>query len=302
MNMSEIHTLDLNFQGIPRTIAAYLLPHSDGAALVECGPGSTIPCLLKNLDELGYSINQITHVFLTHIHLDHAGAAGWLARQGANIYVHAVGAPHLANPEKLLASASRLYGERMDQLWGEFLPVPENQLFVLQDNEVVEFGKSFIRAIATPGHASHHHAFIYEDTCFTGDIGGVRMPNKKHIRLPMPPPEFNPELWQASVQRLRQETFSRLAPTHFGIFTDPDWHLAEIEKELERTEAWMKSVMPADPPIDVLRDQFTLWERSTSLQEGIDATTIHEYDVANPSYMSADGIQRYWKKFRLAVN
>src|SRR4030067_192880 len=134
---APVHTLDLNFLGVPGTIAAYLIPHRQGVVLIESGPGSTVPALVNSLNSLGYRPADVTDVLLTHIHLDHAGAAGWLAEQGARIFVHPVGAPHLLNPEKLLASARRTSGDMMEPLWGELLPVPEDQLTVISDGEVV---------------------------------------------------------------------------------------------------------------------------------------------------------------------
>ena len=251
---SPFHTLDLNFLGLPGTIAAYLIPHAHGAALVECGPGSTIPSLERGLSQYGLTPSNISDVFLTHIHLDHAGAAGWMARQGARIHVHPAGAPHLINPEKLLASAQRIYGDKMQELWGDFLPVPEEKLSILQDDEVVEFNGQVLRAVDTPGHANHHFAYIFNDLCFTGDIGGVRMQRLRHLRVPMPPPEFHLETWRASIKRLSQELengkFQRIAPTHFGVFNDPGWHLTRLVKTLDEIEAWILAVMPDDPPLE----------------------------------------------------
>ncbi|RME07290.1 MAG: MBL fold metallo-hydrolase, partial [Anaerolineae bacterium] len=202
-----IHTLDLNFQGAARAIAAYLIPHRHGGVLVECGPGSTTEALTAALAAHGLTPADISDVLVTHIHLDHAGAAGWMARQGARIHVHHVGAPHLVNPEKLLRSAGRIYGEMMGPLWGEFLPVPEENLNILHDNDEIEIEGLVFRALDTPGHAYHHMAYLFEDTCFSGDIGGVRITGSsaRHIRLPTPPPEFHLELWRESVERLRGE-------------------------------------------------------------------------------------------------
>src|SRR5512138_3911278 len=135
MAKTGVLTLDLNFQGRPYAIASYLIRTGDAVVLIESGPGSTLAGLEAGLAAEGLSPRDVTHVLLTHIHLDHAGAAGWLARQGAQIYVHPVGAPHMLHPEKLLASATRIYGDRMDSLWGEFLPVPEEKLVILQDEE-----------------------------------------------------------------------------------------------------------------------------------------------------------------------
>jgi glyoxylase-like metal-dependent hydrolase (beta-lactamase superfamily II) len=299
-----IHTLDLNFLGIPRTIAVYLILHSQGAILIESGPGSTLPALQAELQPYGLTARDITDVFLTHIHLDHAGAAGWLARQGARIHVHPVGAPHMIQPDKLLTSAARIYGDQMDVLWGKFLPVPAEKIVVMQDNETTEIDGICIRALDTPGHANHHFAYIYENTCFSGDIGGVRLPGPAHLRLPMPPPELNLEKWRLSLERLKREfdagTFSRLAPTHFGIYPDISWHLATLFDSLDEIEAWMLAIMPKDPTLEKLSDEFLQWAEQRSISQDIPRELLKAYEAANPSWMSAQGLQRYWQKFRLA--
>ena len=140
----RIYIIDLHFLGFPGAIASYLVSHAHGAVLVECGPSSTLPALQAGLKAHGFAATDITDVLLTHIHLDHAGAAGWLARQGARIHVHPAGASHLLNPEKLLASASRIYGEAMQTLWGEFLPVPPERLRVPQDGDDIEIGTRIV--------------------------------------------------------------------------------------------------------------------------------------------------------------
>jgi glyoxylase-like metal-dependent hydrolase (beta-lactamase superfamily II) len=298
MAKTPVVTLDLNFQGRKQAIASYLISHSGGLVLVESGPGSTLPALQAALAEGGYPLRAVTHVLLTHIHLDHAGAAGWLARQGAEVYVHPVGAPHMLDPEKLLASAGRIYGDQMDSLWGEFLSVPENKLHVVGDEERIVIGNLEFLPINTPGHAEHHYAYLFEDICFSGDIGGVRIPGFPYMRMPMPPPELHLDKWRASVKRLRQEKFNRIAPTHFGIFADPDWQLNELEKNLEAVSRWLEQVMPAEPPIEVLREKFTAWMVEQAIASGLSDQALKSYEVANPVGMSADGLQRYWRKYR----
>lgn len=172
MANSRIITIDLNFQDKTQAIASYLIRHNDGAVLIETGPGSTLPALEAALSAEGLSPRDITHVLVTHIHLDHAGAAGWLAKQGAQIYVHPNGAPHLINPEKLIASATRIYGEKMDQLWGEILPVAEDQLTVPQDAEEIVIGNLRFLPVNTPGHAEHHYSYVFEDICFAAMWAG----------------------------------------------------------------------------------------------------------------------------------
>jgi glyoxylase-like metal-dependent hydrolase (beta-lactamase superfamily II) len=294
--VERVYTLDLHFLGYPHAIATYVLPHRDGLALVETGPGSTLPALDQALGDIGFSVSQITDVFLTHIHLDHAGAAGALARRGATVHVHPNGAPHLANPTKLLASAARIYGDQMDPLWGEFLAVPEDRLDVLSDRQVVDFGGLQIMSLDTPGHAGHHFAYLYEDICFTGDIGGIRLPGPRHLRLPMPPPELNLVDWRASVARLRGETFNLLAPTHFGLYEDVDEHLGIIDRLIDEIEQWIDEVMPAEPSVDEINQRFLAWTEARSAADGLSRAQHDIYEAANPSWMSGAGIQRYWRK------
>lgn len=302
MAKTSVITLDLNFQGQKGAIAAYGLPHADGIALVECGPGSTLPGLRAALATLGYSLRDVTHVLLTHIHLDHAGAAGRLAREGAQIIVHPVGAPHLMNPEKLLSSAARIYGDMMDTLWGEFLPVPEANLQVAQDAQEIVIGRLRILPLHTPGHAEHHIAYLVEDICFSGDVGGVRMPGYRYLRLPMPPPELHLERWHESIARLRALHFERIAPTHFGLFEDAEWHLAEVDKNLNEASRWLETVMPAGRAIEDLRRLFTEWMHEQGRAIGLSEESITTFDLANPLAMSADGLYRYWNKVRMAAS
>lgn len=302
MAQTRVITLDLNFQGRPHAIASYLIRRGDAAVLVESGPGSTRPALEAGLAREGLSPRDVTHVLLTHIHLDHAGAAGWLARQGAQVYVHPVGAPHLINPEKLLASAARIYGDRMESLWGEFLPVPEDKVIVPKDGEEIEIGDLRFKPIHTPGHAEHHFAYIFEDICFSGDVGGVRIPGYQYLRVPMPPPELHLERWHESIARLEKEKFSFIAPTHFGIYDDPDWHLRELEKGLVDAEIWLEKMMSEDssPPIEAMRQSFTEWMVEQGAERGLSEDVLRAYELANPPGMSADGLLRYWKKAKMS--
>lgn len=297
-----IQTLDLNFLGQPGTIAVYLIPHPHGVALIESGPGSTSANLTSELKKHGYKPTDVTDVLLTHIHLDHAGAAGWLARQGAKIHVHPLGAGHMENPEKLFESAGRIYGDQMDYLWGEFLPVPAEKLVTHQDQEVIEIEGLQFKTLETPGHASHHFAYVCKGICFTGDIGAIRVAGLRHLRLPMPPPELNLELWRASVRKLQAEfqtgSFDRLAPTHFGVYDDPAWHLGRLEQLVDEVDAWISSVMPTKPGIPELNTLFLGWTKERSEKEGLTATQVEAFETANPSWMSAAGIHRYWRKFR----
>ncbi len=298
MAKTDVITLDLNFQGKTQTIASYLIRHSTGVVLIESGPGSSVKGLEAGLAANGHSVSDITHVLLTHIHLDHAGASGWLARQGAQIYVHPVGAPHMLNPAKLLASAARIYGDQMEKLWGEFLPVPETQLKIPKNEGEIVIGSLRFTPIDTPGHAEHHYAYLFEDLCFSGDIGGVRIPGFQYLRVPMPPPELHFGKWHQSIARLKKEKFKRIAPTHFGIFDDPVWQLEAVERDLVEAERWLEGMMSNRPEIEVLRRKFADWMNEQGRKQGLTAEVVRAYELANPPGMSADGLMRYWNKYR----
>lgn len=296
--MTTIHTIDLNFQNIPRAIAVYAVLHPHGAVLIDCGPGSTIEHLQAALHRLDLTPRDVTDVFLTHIHFDHAGSAGWWSQQGARIHVHPIGAPHLSAPAKLLASATRIYGGLMDQLWGEFLAVPVDRLHILRDNEPIEIGGLRFVALDTPGHADHHMAYLFEEVCFSGDVGGVRVTSDNYLRLPMPPPEFHIEKWRASVKKLREAKFNRIAPTHFGIYTDAAWQLSAIEQELDLIEAWLQRTLPLELPFEQLQARFIDWMTSRAAAYHFDTERLAANDASNPYYMSVMGLQRYWRKYR----
>jgi glyoxylase-like metal-dependent hydrolase (beta-lactamase superfamily II) len=154
--------------------------------------------------------------------------------------------------------------------------------------------------IHTPGHAEHHFAYLLEDICFSGDVGGVRIPGYQYLRVPMVPPELHLARWHQSMERLRSETFTRIAPTHFGIYDDPDWQLREVEKGLDDAERWIEKMMAEDPspPIEALRESFTTWMVEQGAAFGLSEDVVKAYGLANPPGMSADGLLRYWKKVK----
>lgn len=300
--MIPIKILDLNFLGLQGAIAVYLIPHKAGAILIDCGPGSTVSSLSKAIQANGYQLKDITDIFLTHIHLDHAGAAGWFAKQGVRIHVHPVGAPHMINPEKLLRSAGRIYGESMDALWGTFLSVPEEKIAVHQDGEEVKIGGLTVKVIDTPGHAYHHHAYLIDNICFSGDVGGVRMQGNSLIRLPTPPPEFHLEKWRESLLKICQMEFDFIAPTHFGLFPDPQNHLASLLHTIDEVDVWIDTYLPQDLPPEKLSSLWFEWIEKQSISQGIDPNLLTTYETAIPSWMSIQGIMIYWQKVRRPLN
>ena len=301
--LDHLKTLDLHFQDRPQTIAAYLLPHDDGAALVETGPGSTFPRLQAQLADHGLTPADISEVLLTHVHLDHAGAAGHLTRHGATLYVHRDGVSHLADPKKLLASAERIYGDDMDRLWGDMHPVPEEQLVALHDEDTVPLGTREATALDTPGHAAHHMSYVIGDVCFTGDVGGVRLPGEAYVELPLAPPEIRLNLWRESLTRLRaaseQHNVTHLAPTHFGIYDDVSAHLDRLAGVIDAADEWTAETMPnLAENNEALRDAATAWMQDLASANGVDEATWERYELANPSWMAALGLKRYWNKHK----
>jgi glyoxylase-like metal-dependent hydrolase (beta-lactamase superfamily II) len=186
----------------------------------------------------------------------------------------------------------------MEELWGEFLPVPESQLISLKDRDEITAGSYVFRALDTPGHANHHMAYLLDGICFSGDVGGVRIDSlgARHLRAPMPPPEFHIEKWRGSIELLKREDISKIAPTHFGFYEDVSWHLDAVLKELDAVEKWMHEIMPMGMAIDELRTEFSLWAYQRSRELGVEDRSLDAFEKANPSGMSADGIKRYWDK------
>jgi len=287
-----IHTIDLGFLQIPQTIAAYVLEHPDGPVLIETGPYSTYPALEKGLRQAGVAPKDLRAVLLTHIHLDHAGSAWAFAQNGIPIYVHPKGEHHLAKPEKLLASAKRIYQEMMDQLWGTMKPIAEDNLHTVDDGVEVLPG---IRAMYSPGHAVHHIAWQWEDAIFTGDVAGVRIGNGIVVP-PCPPPDIHVEDWQESIQALRDANPKRLFLTHYGEITDVEPHLDALEKRLLDWANWMKPRFESGDSVTQIAPEFEQYVRKELVDHGLDQEGLRQYDAANPPWMSVAGLLRYWKK------
>ncbi len=294
--MWRLDVIDVQFQGVSHAIASYLVRHGDAAALIETGPGSTVTALQAGLAALGLRPADLTHVLVTHIHLDHAGAAGWLAQQGTPVYVHHVGAPHLIAPMRLWNSASRIYGAQMVPLWGQVWPIAPAQVHTLHDGDVVELGGLQIVAHDTPGHAWHHMAYQIEDVCFTGDVAAARMPGCRHVRLPTPPPEIELAVWHDSVQRLRRLAARRLYLTHFGAVDDVAAHLDRVEANLDRTAAFVRAEQQAGRTRDAIIGRFVEWLAAETAAEDQTTGWGDLYELVIPSFMSVDGLLRYWRK------
>lgn len=234
--MKPTTLLDLNWVGRPRSIACALLRSADSVALIDPGPASCVPALRKELAAHGLEIADLTAILLTHIHLDHAGATGTLLRENPRIpvYVHENGARHLLAPDKLLESASRLFGAQMQRLFGEFLAVPEANVRVLRGDEIVEVCGRRLAVRYTPGHAHHHVTYFdaEEGLAFVGDTAGICVNGHPYMLPATPPPDISLELWDASLEAIADLHPQRLFLTHFGFSDSPAVHLAHYRQRL----------------------------------------------------------------------
>lgn len=301
----KIHTLDLEFLGLGHAIAVFVVEGPGGLALVETGPYSTFPHLKHLLHENGFRIADFRHIFLSHIHFDHAGAAWAFAEAGAAVYVHPRGLPHLAEPEKLYNSARLIYEDRMDTLWGEMRPIPEAQLYAPEHGEVIEACGLRFTAWHTPGHAVHHIAWMVKNdqsgVVFTGDVAGVKI-DGGIVAPPCPPPDINLEDWQASIRLLRELPAETLYLTHFGAIRDKENHLDALERRLLDWAAWMKPFSMQQTPATEIVPLFQEYVRAELVAAGIDEAGRKRYEAANPSFMSVAGLLRYWKKKLVTIH
>ena len=278
----------------PGFIASYLVADGDGLALVESGPASTHEALLAGIRAAGRDPAELTHILLTHIHLDHAAGAGRLTRvaPGAAVHVHPLGAPHLADPSRLLASAARLYGELMDALWGTMLPVPPERLRTPADGEAIRVGGRTLVALETPGHAAHHLAFHDPESglVFTGDVGGIRLEGARHVRPPTPPPEVDTPAWLASIDRLRALEPRMLLPTHFGGITDAAWHLDDLAARLD--DWTRRAAAQPDAEVPALAEALRRQADADLLAATGDPSLVRRYAESIPYEMMAAGLLR----------
>ncbi|MCC5921834.1 MAG: MBL fold metallo-hydrolase [Cyclobacteriaceae bacterium] len=210
----KIHTLDHHFH-LPELIASYLIETDEGLILMEAGPDSTFPNIKKQVELYGFKLSDINAVFLTHIHLDHAGAAWRFANEGAKIYVHPRGKKHLIDPSRLLKSAKKIYKDQMDSLWGEMRPIDSDLIYALKDEEVIDIIGLQVEAHDSPGHAYHHYAYRIGEHLFSGDVGGYQIKTGPVI-APTPPPDIDIEAWQSSLDRLIALECKHIYPTHYG--------------------------------------------------------------------------------------
>src|SRR5437868_9960673 len=292
-----IHVLDTQHLGRPGIIASTALETEEGLALFDTGPDSTFDNIANQLRKLGFDPRDVRRVFLSHIHFDHAGAAWRVAELGATIYAHPRGAAHLIDPRKLVASATRLYGDKMEQLWGKFSGIAPERVRILEDNELVHVAPFEIRAIATPGHASHHHVYHWNDTVFGGDIAGVRLGGGPPAP-PFVPPELDIEAWRDSIAKIRALTPAKLYLPHFGLVPDEiAAHLDALDERVTRWSEWFREKISAGFRKPDLVAAFARLEHDDLTANGATEELARDYETADPSYMAVPGAIRYWEKY-----
>ena len=285
--MAAPEPIDLLHLGEERVIASYVVDTDDGPALFDCGPASAVAALKAGLDARGLVLTDIRHLLLSHIHLDHAGAAGVLVREhpGLRVHVSEVGAPHLVDPSRLERSARRLYGESFDPLWGELAPVPETNVDVVGERVVG------LDCFPAPGHASHHVCYLDPDgTLYAGDAAGVRIPPGRAVVPPTPPPEIDVEVWGQTIDKIERRDPDRLALIHFGVAADPGPHLAELSLTLLD---WAESVEGG-----ASEEEFVAYARERLADSGDD---VASYERAMPLWQSYAGLRRWAEKRAEAV-
>lgn len=298
-----VHALDLNFLGRSGAIAAGLIEGPAGLALVDPGPASCLDGLRASLAGHGHRLEDVDAVLVTHIHLDHSGGVGALARSKPRlqVYVHRRGAPHVVDPSKLVSSASRLYGDRMGPLWGEILPVPEASVHALDGGEVLHVAGVEVRVGYTPGHAVHHVSYLETSsgTAFAGDTGGIRVGEPLLVLPPTPPPDIDVEAWCASLALIRAWEPQRVFITHFGGFDRPLEHLADLEERLRDMAATVRALL-LDERLDDEGRQRRFVDRMVAMfRERLpDAEWVRRYEAAVPIEHCWQGLARYWQKKR----
>jgi len=297
---SQPLTIDLRFLDRPGVVAAFLLRGEGEAALVDLGPASTVETLLAAVTEAGTPLEEVRHLLVTHVHLDHAGAAGVLLQRlpWARLYVHELGAPHLIDPTKLIASATRIYGSLMKKLWGTILPVPADRLVVLGDGQRLYLAGHRIDVLYTPGHALHHVSFRDLDSgeIFTGDVAGVRLPGCSFVRPPTPPPDLDLDAWDASLDRLAGLQAPAFYVAHFGRCVDTPAHLAELRTHLRDWEQVVLAGMRAGQDRTTIAATMQRLGDEELIRRQADEEVRSRYEMASAYAMNVAGYERYLRK------
>tara|TARA_B100000214_G_scaffold209710_1_gene152268 strand:+ start:1267 stop:2148 length:882 start_codon:yes stop_codon:yes gene_type:complete len=291
-----IKIIDINFQNQKSAVGCFLIKKEKNIVLIETGPSLYYNNIKSYLQQISIDIKDIKHVLVTHIHLDHSGGAWKFAKNGAKIYVHPIGAPHLENPERLISSASKIYGDKMKQLWGKVDNINANNIISVDHNETINIGNIEIKALHTPGHANHHIAWKYENNIFTGDIAGAKIDDGPVLPA-CPPPDIDLVKWEQSLNIIKEHKPKRLYLTHFGRHENISNHIQELKQELEIWSCWVKEKKDKILDNQSLVNEFNKFVYNNMKIKKIDDKLIYQYFAANPPYMSVTGLKRYWEKY-----
>jgi glyoxylase-like metal-dependent hydrolase (beta-lactamase superfamily II) len=278
-----LEPIDLVHMGLERIIGVYVVETDDGLALFDCGPSSTIDALKAGLEARGLELTDIRHLLLSHVHLDHAGAAGTLVREhpGLQVHVSPIGAPHVVDPTRLERSSRRLWGDAFDTVWGALEPVPEANVHVVADSAVG------LEVFPTPGHASHHVSYLTRDgTLHAGDAVGVRIVPGSYVFPAAPPPDVDLEGFARTFEAIESRRPARFALTHFGVVEDTEEHVARMREELARAAERVRSGMSQE-------------EFEAAMHADIaaaDEAGVAYYERAGPVWQTYLGLKRYWEK------
>jgi glyoxylase-like metal-dependent hydrolase (beta-lactamase superfamily II) len=290
--------VDLQFHGRPHVIATALVQGGSGAAIIDPGPTTCLQTLELGLQASGVRWPDVRHILLTHIHLDHAGATGTIVREHPHVkvLVHERGAKHMADPSRLIESATRIYGDRMDHFWGEFAAVPQQNLVVLDGGERIEAGGRTFDVAYTPGHASHHVSYFDSSSgvAFVGDTAGVCI-NGGFVLPPTPPPDIDVELWSSSVDRILSWSPGTLMLTHFGPVTRVRPHLADLLENLNTTAGIVLSLLKEQGSDEERGREFAERLRHL-LRSHMTESEVATYVVAAAYEHLFNGLARYWRK------
>jgi glyoxylase-like metal-dependent hydrolase (beta-lactamase superfamily II) len=296
---SGIEYVDLNFQGYERVIATAVLHGADGVTLIDPGPSSCLDVLEADLARRGMSFQDVTAILLTHIHFDHAGAAGTIVRANpkVTVYVHQRGLPHLAAPERLLESATRLYGHDLGRLFGELLPVPIANLRSLEGGERLELAGRRLEVAYTPGHALHHVSYFEADSgvAFIGDVGSIRRGPDDFILPPTPPPDIDLEAWRASIATIEEWQPGTLFVTHFGPYTDVRTHFQGLLDRLDSNADLARAILLRGGSDTAQAEEFRT-ELRRIMRQTLREVDVDAYEIAGFFGFSYQGLARYWKK------
>ena len=290
--------IDLQFRGSPRVIATALISGPDGTTLIDPGPTSCLTALEAGLRDRGLGLRDVRSLLLTHIHLDHAGATGTIVERvpGVRVYVHESGAPHMIDPAKLLASATRLYGDRMDLLWGAFQPVPADRVTVLKGGERLDLAGTALQVAYTPGHAKHHVSYLDEHTgvAYVGDTAGVRV-GGDYLIVPTPPPDIDIEAWQDSLDLIDAWQPVSLFLTHFGPVAPARAHLARCRTAITVAADTVRDLMKTAGTGEELSQRFAEQMRR-DVRRFLPEHEARAAELAAPFDQLWQGLERYWQK------